>query len=212
MTRALPDYPAYDERLDELPPRPRTRLLTPLTVTLALVLFAACGFLGGVLVEKGQKSSSGGAGGTLASLLAGRGGGGATTGGTSGGASRFANLFSGGSGSRGTAGTVANISGDKVYVTTATGGTVEVVVPSVAKVTKSQSVGRSSIRPGDTVVVTGITASNGTVTASAVTDSGTGGAAGGFASLFGGGSSPSSSSSSPSSSSTTGGVSLFGGG
>ena len=107
---------------------------------------------------------------------------------------------------------MANISGDRVYVTTTAGGTVEVVVPSVAKVTKAQSVGRRAIRPGDSVVVAGITAANGTVTASAVTDSGAGGASGlgGFASLFGGGSSPSSSSSS--SSTTGGGVSLFGGG
>jgi hypothetical protein len=216
MTRALPEYTPYDDGLDELPPRPRTRLLTPLTVTLALVLFAAGGFVGGVLVEKGEGSGS--STGSLASALAGRGGAaaastsrGSRTGGSAG---RFASLFGGGgTGSSGTAGTVANISGDKVFITTAAGGTVEVVVPSVAKLTKSQSVGRSSIHPGDTVVVTGITASNGTVTASAISDAGAGGASaglGGFASLFGGGASPSSSSSSSSSSGS--GVSLFGGG
>jgi hypothetical protein len=213
MTRALPEYAAPDESFDELPPRPRTRLLTPLTVTLALVLFAACGFVGGVLVEKGQTTSNSTGTAGLASLLGGRGGAGATgaAGSATGGAAgRFASLFGGGTGSRGTVGTVANISGDKVYVTTTAGNTVEVIVPSVAKVTKSQSVGRKAIRPGDSLVVTGITDSNGTVTASAVTDSGTGGATSGFASLFGGGSSPSSSSSN--SSTTGGGVSLFGGG
>jgi hypothetical protein len=215
MTRALPEYGPYDESLDELPPRPRTRLMTPLTVSLALVLFAGCGFVGGVLVEKGQTSSTSAGAGNLASLLGGRGAAGATgaAGTAGGGATRFANLFGGGgTGSRGTAGTVANISGDKLYVNTAAGGMVEVVVPSVAKVTKSQSVGRRAIRPGDTVIVSGISASNGTVTASSVTDSGSGGTAGlgGLGSLFGGGSSPSSSSSN--SSSTGSGVSLFGGG
>ncbi|HEX4035632.1 MAG TPA: hypothetical protein VHX66_14400 [Solirubrobacteraceae bacterium] len=215
ITRALPEYAPSDQHLEELPPRPRTRLLTPLSVALALVLFAGCGFVGGVLVEKGQTSSSTGATGLASLLGGGRSGAGAsgTAGGsaTSGAAGRFASLF-GGTGSRGTVGTVANISGDKVYVTTTAGSTVEVVVPSVAKVTKSQSVGRRAIRPGDSLVVTGITASNGTVTASAVTDSGTGGGAGGFASLFGGASSPSSSSSSSNSSTNGGDVSLFGGG
>ena len=40
---------------EELPRRPRRRLLTPLPLALLGVLLIACGFIGGVLVEKGQK-------------------------------------------------------------------------------------------------------------------------------------------------------------
>src|SRR5271163_2203164 len=44
---------------EELPRRPRRRLLTPLPIALLAVLLVALGFIGGVLVEKGQSSSSG---------------------------------------------------------------------------------------------------------------------------------------------------------
>ena len=47
-------YPEHDE----LPRRARARLLTPLTVLLMLVLFAACGFIGGVLVQKQQQTTT----------------------------------------------------------------------------------------------------------------------------------------------------------
>jgi hypothetical protein len=186
------------------------RLLTPLTVTLALVLFAACGFVAGVLVEKNQATtptstllgtgaaSRFGAGATGASGAAGSGAGG-----------RFASLFGGGTGSRGTIGTVTNINGNRLYVTTAAGTMVEVRLTPSSKVTKSESVKPGSIHPGDSVVVSGITASNGTVTASSVSDSGSGGGAGGFASLFGGGGGGTRTSSGGSSNSGVGG--LFGG-
>ncbi len=47
-----------EEPLEELPPRPRRRLFTPIPVALFGVLLLACGFIGGVLVEKGQTSST----------------------------------------------------------------------------------------------------------------------------------------------------------
>jgi hypothetical protein len=204
---AIHDPEALADELDELPPRPRTRLLTPVTVVLMLVLFAAAGFVGGVLVEKGQSGSSQ----SLASRLTGAGatGSAGARGGTAG-ASRFASLFGGGAGSRGTIGTVANVDGSKLYVTTTAGNTVEVTTTRESKVTKSQSVGTGAIHPGDSVVVTGITGANGTVTASAISDSGSGGAAaGGLGALFGGGSGLSGSTSSSTSSGGT--QSLFGG-
>jgi hypothetical protein len=207
-TQQLAD-PYYAEPLDELPSRPRRRLLTPLTVALMLALFAACGFVGGVLVQKGQSSSPTVVG---ASSFASRGGAAASgatgaagaAGGRGGFASRLGSLFGGGSGSLGTAGTVTNIDGDKLFVTTTAGTMTEVVMTPSSKVTKSESVGRSSIHPGDSIVVSGITGSNGSVTAATITDSGSS-ASGGVASLFGGGSS-SSGATSPS-----GGTSLFGG-
>src|ERR1700722_558138 len=78
-----PAYEDYDEGEEwlqeplELPPRPRRRLLgaggNPIALGLLAVLLIACGFIGGVLVEKGETPSSG-----------------ATGSGTSGLASRFA--------------------------------------------------------------------------------------------------------------------------
>ena len=74
-----PSPPVYepiaqdDEWLDEdeeLPRRPRRRLLSPVPLALLGVLIVACGFIGGVLVEKGQTSSTGSS--SAASSLAAR--------------------------------------------------------------------------------------------------------------------------------------------
>jgi hypothetical protein len=212
-TQQLAD-PYYAEPLDELPSRPRRRLLTPLTVALMLALFAACGFVGGVLVQKGQNSSPTVVGGAssfasrLGAAASGATGAAGAAGGRGGFASRLGSLFGGGSGALGTAGTVTNIDGDKLFVTTTAGTMTEVVMTPDSKVTKSESVGRSSIHPGDSIVVSGITGSNGSVTAATITDSGSsasGSAAGGIGSLFGAGSSSSGATSS------SGGTSLFGG-
>jgi hypothetical protein len=175
-TQQLAD-PYYAEPLDELPSRPRRRLLTPLTVALMLALFAACGFVGGVLVQKGQSSSPTVAGASsfasrLGAAASGATGAAGAAGGRGGFASRLGSLFGGGSGSLGTAGTVTNIDGNKLFVTTTAGTMTEVVMTPDSKVTKSESVGRSSIHPGDSVVVSGITGSNGSVTAATITDSG----------------------------------------
>ncbi|HEY4812656.1 MAG TPA: hypothetical protein VIH71_16535, partial [Solirubrobacteraceae bacterium] len=55
----------------ELPPRPRRRVFgtgaNPVALALLGVLLIACGFIGGVLVEKGE-SSSGDTGGSASSL------------------------------------------------------------------------------------------------------------------------------------------------
>src|SRR5271165_7628427 len=62
----------WDEPVEDLPRRPRRRLLgaggNPIPLALLGVLLIACGFIGGVLVEKGQSSSSSSAGSSAASL------------------------------------------------------------------------------------------------------------------------------------------------
>lgn len=207
---APPTYEGWYEEPDELPARRRTRLLTPLTVVLMLILFAACGFLGGVLVQKNQSSSatvigSGatsrfGAGAAGASGLSGAAGFGG------GGFSRFASLFGGGAGGGETVGTVTNIDGNKLYVTTAAGTMTEVITTPESKITKSESVGANSIHPGDSVVATGVTGASGALTASSVSDSGSSStSSSGASSLFGGGTGTGASTSS-------GSASLFGGG
>src|SRR5271167_3663745 len=47
-----------EEYEEQLPHRPRRRLVTPFNLSLLGVLLVAGGFIGGVLVEKGQASST----------------------------------------------------------------------------------------------------------------------------------------------------------
>jgi hypothetical protein len=198
---ARSDVPeGWYEEPDELPPRPRARFLTPLTVALMLVLFAACGFIGGVLVQKNQNGSSTTTFGAAATSRFGAGASGAS--GASGAAgaggfSRFASLFGGGGAAGGgdAIGTVTDINGDKLYVTTAAGTMTEVITTPESKFKKTESVSLKAIQPGDSVVASGVTGPSGALTASTVTDSGNTGT-----------------SSSSATTSTSGSSGLFGGG
>jgi hypothetical protein len=199
------------------PPRPRRRLLAPLPLSLIAALLIACGFIAGVLVEKGQTGSASGAlagGGftgreaALSSAL-GKGGGlaggagpassgaseaagalGATSGGsgasggsgTSGGGVSGASGAGGASGGTVTAGTVAFVSKGTLYVRTSEGSTVKVKPVAGAKVTRTVASSVAHIHPGETVLVTGATAANGSIAANSIR---AGAQLGG--SLFGGG-------------------------
>lgn len=219
------EEPAADERL---PGRPRRQWWGRGTAALLALVLCATGFYAGVRVEKSQLSSStttAGAGSAFASSAAGgaRAGAAGTRAGASGasgaagGRAGLASLFGGGSTSGGSAGagaalgggssafgTVTSIDGDNLYIADTSGNTVKVTLSSASKISKSVGVGKSAIRPGDTVVVRGLKDSSGAVSATSVTDSGA--SAAGFGAGSGSGSS-SASSSSPSSAVS----SLFGG-
>lgn len=195
-TRAPGAYepvPVGDEWLEdpeELPRRPRRRLLTPLPLSLLAVLLLACGFIAGVLVEKGQGSSSasGGAGTGAAAAFAARfrgagatGGAGASATSSAGGASAAG---AAGAFTRPTAGTVAYLQGSTLYVTNSEGNTVKVATSPATSVTKNVKSSVSAVHPGETVTVTGTTGSSGAVSAEAITVGSSG--AGGLASFFGG--------------------------
>jgi hypothetical protein len=171
-----------DEWLDqpeELPRRPRRRLLTPVPLALLAALLIACGFIGGVLVEKGQggtTSASGAASGGIASRLAalkgaapGTGGGASSVAGS--GSKAGAGGFPGLGGSSGgvTTGEVAYVRGNTLYVTDSQGNTVKVNASAAAKVTKTVSTQAKSIHPGSTVVVLGSKAKNGAISATSIT-------------------------------------------
>jgi hypothetical protein len=207
------DEAAGPDEPDELPRRPRRRLLTPIPLALLAVLLIAGGFIAGVKVQKGQETSSGSSGGGAAGLAsrfaALRGAGTSSTGtsstkaSTSGTASGFPGAPGGGS--RPTTGTVAYLAGDTLYVTNSEGNTVKVNTSSSTSVTKTVKTKVKGIHPGETVTATGATGSNGAVSAesisvgssgggiaalfgeSAKTGSGTGGGTGGGAALFGSG-------------------------
>lgn len=209
----------HDDELDGgLPGRPRRRWLTPWSALLLALVTAAIGFYVGIRIEKGQVagSSTGGAAGLasrFARLTGASGTSGATGGARSGGArggGGFPGFAGAGAFGGGTAGSVASVNGKTVYVTETSGNTVKVKLSSATKLTKSETVGRSKINPGDRVLISGVTGSGGTISATSVTDSGSsGGSAGPGAS--GSGSSSSSSGSGSSSSSSSSVSSLFGG-
>ena len=193
----------------ELPRRPRRRLLrvggNPIQLILMGVLLIACGFIGGVLVEKGQSSSSSSSGAAglasrFASLRAAGGSSGASAGGasaggagTSSGGGRTPSLFgasgAGGSGAGSlgaTIGQVAYVSGSTLYVTNTEGNTVKIKTSDASTVSKTVKSDVNGIHPGETVIVTGNPGANGAFQAESIRVS-EGGASGGLGALFGGG-------------------------
>jgi hypothetical protein len=198
------DPEQWDDPLQEpefLPARPRRRVWGPATAVLLAALVGAGCFYAGVRVEKSHVGSSAAATGTsaLAARLAALRGGtaGARTGAGAGalggpggglGLGRF-----GGAGANGTFGTVSAVSGHTLYLTDTSGNTIKVILSSATTISKSETVSSHSVRPGDTVAVQGLKASDGTLSATTVSDTGTRAGAGGSGSGSGSGSTGSSS-------------------
>ncbi|MBV9799817.1 MAG: hypothetical protein JO039_17350 [Solirubrobacterales bacterium] len=178
------DWQKYEEPgLEEpLPGRPRRRLWGRGTAILLGLILCGAGFYAGVRVEKSQFSSSSSTSPFSAAARAGAGGGGgfaprlaagAGAGGGSGGGGLRA-LFAGAGGGNSSFGMVTSVNGNSLYITEASGNTVKVTLSSATKVTKSVGVSKSAVRPGDTVIVTGVKNSGGTVAATSVSDTGAG--------------------------------------
>lgn len=160
----IEEHEGWMEEPAELPRRPRRRLLSPVPLALLGVLLIACGFIAGVLVEKGQSSSSSSTAGAASSL-----------------ASRFAALRGGASGAAGnpsaggfgagagaTAGSVAYISGKTLYVTTSEGNIVKVTTSAATTVTKTVNAEVKGIHPGEPVTVTGASGPDGAIDAESI--------------------------------------------
>ena len=171
---------------EQLPRRPRRRLLTPIPLALTGVLLIAAGFVGGVLVEKGQGSS----GSSTASASAGaasrlgRQRGGLGLGAAGAGAAGAPAGAPGAGGGRPVAGQVAYLAGGTLYVTNAEGNTIKVLTSAATSVSKTVKATVKDIHPGETVTVTGAAAANGTLTAESIS---VGSGANALAALLGGG-------------------------
>jgi hypothetical protein len=152
-----------DEEWPDRGPRKGIRMSVPTVVLLGLLL-AAGGIWGGAALQRNEGTSSGttGTASSLASLFRSR----AT--GTGG--------FTGGFGATTAAatGTVTEVSGTTLYVTNDSGALVKVTVGPSATVTRDAKVALGSLQLGDTVVVDGTKASNGSVTATSVSATGAG--------------------------------------
>ena len=166
----------FEEEADEWPTQgPAKGLRLPWPVAGLLILLLAFGGLwAGAYMQRSSSSSSSSAspfGGSF-SLP-----GGAASGRGTGGAGGFP-----GTSSSGTAGTVTDIIGSTLYVTTASGNLVAVTVGTNATVDRNAKSSLAALQPGDTVTVQGTKAKDGSVTASSVsaTQAGVSSGAAGF--------------------------------
>ena len=180
-TAVIPGPPAavavdggFDD-FEELPPRPRRRLATPVNLGLLAVLVVAGGFIAGVLVEKGQMSSATGGGVGLGRRAATAGGTGTGTGAATGRAGAAA--------AGATIGAVSTLNGRTLYVTDPQGTTIKVTPASSATVIRTATSPVSAIHPGDTVIIQGAKASDGSVTASSIRATAPNAAGSGFGGL-----------------------------
>ena len=158
------DTPQDDDRDHEpLPIRPMRQRLGPLSLLLGGLFIAALAFGGGVTLEKHHVTPTAATAtptaATTATTRTGSAGASATAGGV------------GGS----TVGTVRLVDGTNIYVTETSGTIVKVATNPQSQITVTAAGTVRSINPGDTVVVSGAAAANGTVTATSVRDSGAGG-------------------------------------
>jgi hypothetical protein len=175
--------PPEDEPLavrDTLPITRRSRTATRFTIALLVALGLSAGFLGGVLVQKhqgGSTTDSGAAGlaalarqfgGAAGAAGAAGGSGGAGAGGASGGSALGGRGAFGG----GTTGQIKLIDGTNIYVTDAQGNTVKVSTTPSSTFSTTQPSTFAALQLGDTVVVRGTTGTDGTVSATSITDSG----------------------------------------
>ncbi len=171
----------YDPEDDLALPAHRRRLGT-LTAVLVLLLVAGLGVYGGVRLQKSRGGSSNTSASSIASALASRfgaargSGGAATRGAGASGTGGFGGFGGGGGGLGGaTTGTVKLVDGNTIYLSQTDGSIVKVTTtPSGTTVTKTVPSSVSAIQPGETLVVQGSTGSDGTVTATRVTDAGAG--------------------------------------
>jgi len=129
------------------------RLRTPTAVLVGLLLVVG-GFWGGVILQKDEGSS--GAGG-FSSLRSGF---------LPGASSRTGSSLFGSGGA--TTGTVTDVIGKTLYITSSSGSLVKVTVGSSATVTRNAKSSLADLKIGDTVIVEGVKTKSGAVTASSI--------------------------------------------
>ncbi len=163
LAAEVPPAPPYDEGDEpDFTPRPRKRAHR-LTYVLGGLALVAIGTLGGITIQKHEGSSTTTAsptGANAGNFAGGRGAGGGAPG------------AGGGAGGAGaTVGTVKLIDGNSMYVTETNGTVVKVAINAASQLTKTDPATIKDVTPGETVIVRGTTATDGSVTATSVTAS-----------------------------------------
>ncbi|GAC1317712.1 MAG: hypothetical protein NVSMB16_14160 [Acidimicrobiales bacterium] len=148
---------------DAMPSRPMRTRLGRLTLALAVLVVGAGAYYLGVVTEKHSLPATT----TATSTRAARTGAAAATGAPAGGP--------GGGGAGVTIGAVKLVDGANIYLTDQTGNVVKVATTPDSQITVTSAGTAREVKPGDTVIVSGPTGDDGTITAIAVRDQGTGG-------------------------------------
>lgn len=131
-----------------------------LAALLLVLLVASVGIWGGAYMQRHSSSTASTSSAFPFAALAGaRSGGAGGAGGASGLSAALANI---------TSGTVTDIIGNTLYVTTASGNLVAVQISSNTTVDRNAKSSLSAIQPGDTVTVQGTKSSSGSVSAASV--------------------------------------------
>jgi hypothetical protein len=187
---AAADFDELDDEEDWIPVdrrRKGLRVAVP-TLVLALLVAAAGAFWGGAALEKhhAKTSTTSTAAAALAALASRFGG---TTGsGTSTSAGGAGTGGAAGAGANATRGTLTDIQGSTIYLTDANGNLVKVTVTPSTTVSRSAKGSLGQLTIGDTVIVLGSKAADGSISATSVIASAPGvTATGGFRGLGGGG-------------------------
>ncbi|HXW36040.1 MAG TPA: hypothetical protein VEJ87_15805 [Acidimicrobiales bacterium] len=175
--------PLFGDEPEEWPskgPAKGIRLTWPVAA-LAVLLVASVGIWAGGYLQRHSSASTGSASASSFRSALSRLGSGGSSG------SAFSQL-GGGSSSGSTSGTVTDIIGDTLYVTTANGNLVAVNVGPTSTVNRDQKSSLSALQPGDTVTVQGTKEANGSINAGSVsaTQAGVSGGFGGLGSFFSG--------------------------
>jgi hypothetical protein len=185
------DYVDDDEEwVSETPKGLRVRVPTGVLV---LLLFAAIGLWGGSILQKHQdksaaatsRTASGAAGSGAAARRA---AGGAST--ATGGAATGGGGGAGGAGAAAragaTAGIVTDIQGSTIYLTDASGNLIKITTTPASTIRKTDPGTMADIKLGQSLIVTGAKAADGSTAARSITIS-TGGPGGGFGGFGGAG-------------------------
>jgi hypothetical protein len=152
------------------------RLAKPTAILIGLLLLAG-GFWGGIMLQKNEGSSSSSGFPNLSAVRSALSG----ASGTTGASSPF------GSSSNSTIGTVTDINGNTLYVTDSSGSLVKVTLSSSTSVSRNAKASLSVLKPGDSVIVSGVKTSKGQMTASSISATQAGVSSGLPSGGFGGG-------------------------
>lgn len=185
---AMRDFAVHPEDTDDewqTGPPPRGLRLHAVTAGLLALALLAGGFWAGSVAERHHNgTSSSNPLSALASRFA------AARSASGLGGSGGLGTGSGGGAAGATSGVVTGVQGNTLYVTDSSGSLIKVQVGSSTSVTRTAESALSGLQVGDTVVVLGSKASDGTVTATSVRANSAGAGPASAGAAFGGGSGP----------------------
>jgi hypothetical protein len=165
----------------ELAPKPPKMKLPGLTLWLGAAVIAVVGFLAGTQADQAWGSKGNASNNNPTARGNGQGGGQFPGGGYRQNGQGGFGAGGGGFGGGFTAGTVVKVEGDTVFLKTTDGKTIQVKTTGTTQIRLTKDGKAADLKAGSTVTVRGETGSDGSMTATAVTEgSGIGGGAGGF--------------------------------